>query len=88
MRDSLIGRRLSLSLGILALLLWACSWSWLVGLGVVVVRVGEIGAIVAGVAAVVVGARTSKPFKDVGLWCGAVTLMLVFALNILGVVLG
>ena len=49
---------------------------------------GEIGAIVAGVAAVVVGARTSKPFKDVGLWCGAVTLMLVFALNILGVVLG
>lgn len=87
MPDSLIGRRSSLSLGILALVLWAFSWSWLVGLGVVVVRVGEIGAIVAGVAAVVVGARTSKPSNDVGLWCGAVALVLVFALNILGVLL-
>ena len=87
MQDSLIGRRSSLSLGILALVLWAFSWSWLVGLGVVVVRVGEIGAIVAGVAAVVVGSTRSKPFTDVGLWCGAVTLVLVFALNILGVLL-
>jgi hypothetical protein len=87
-QDSLIGQRLSLSLGILALLLWVCSWSWLVGLGVVVVRVGEIGAIVAGGAAVVVGATTTKPSSDVGFWCGAVTLVLVFALNILGVVLG
>jgi|tagenome__1003787_1003787.scaffolds.fasta_scaffold20953719_2 hypothetical protein len=86
-QDSPIGRRPSLSLGILALLLWALSWSWVVGFGVMVVRVGEIGAIVAGVAAVVVGARTSRPVNDVGLWCGAVTLVLVFALNILGVLL-
>jgi hypothetical protein len=74
-----------LGLGLLALLLWAVSWSWLIGFGVTVVRVGEIGAVVAGIAAVVVGARSSE---SVGLWCGAVALVLVFGLNVVGLLRG
>jgi hypothetical protein len=77
-------RRSSLSLGILALLLWAVSWSWLVGFSVNVVRVGEIGAVVAGIAAVVVGAAAPRRSENVGLWCGVVALVLVFGLNLLG----
>jgi hypothetical protein len=56
-----MARRSSLGLGILALLLWALSWSWLVGAGVVVVRVGEIGALLAGIAAVVERADSAPP---------------------------
>ena len=36
-----VGRRSSLILGIAALVLWAVSWSWLLGVGVTVVRVAE-----------------------------------------------
>jgi hypothetical protein len=77
-------RRSSLSLGILALFLWAVSWSWLVGFSVSVVRVGEIGAVVAGIAAVVVGAAAPRRSENGGLWCGGVALVLVFGLNLLG----
>ena len=77
-----------MNLGIVALSLWALSWSWLVGAGVVVVRIGEIGAVVAGVAAVVVGATASGRTNNVGLWCGVAALVLVFALNVLAVLLG
>ena len=77
-----------MSLGILALLLWAVSWSWLVGFGVMVVRVGEIGAVVIGIAAVVVGATTPRRSGNVGLWCGVVALVLVFGLNALGLLRG
>jgi hypothetical protein len=80
-------RQSSLSLGILALLLWAVSWSWLVGVGVIVVRVGEIGAVVAGIAAVAVGATTPRRSENAGLWCGVVALVFVFGLNVLGLVL-
>src|SRR3954454_6108200 len=83
-QDSPMVRRSSLSLGILALLFWAVSWSWLVGFGVIVVRVGEIGAVVMGIAAVVVGATTRRRSGNVGLWCGVVALVLVFGLNVLG----
>jgi hypothetical protein len=83
-----MARRSSLSLGILALLLWAVSWSWLVGAGVLVVRVGEIGAVVAAFAAVVTGVATSRRWGDAGLRCGVAALVLVFALNVLGQVLG
>ena len=88
MQDSPIGRQSSLCLGVLALLLWAISWSWLVGVGIVIVRVGEIGAVVAAVAAVLVGATTSRRKHNAGLWCGVVALVLVFGLNILGLWLG
>src|SRR3954447_1935301 len=86
-QDSPMARRSSLSLGILALFLWAVSWSWLVGAGLLVVRVGEIGAVVAGIAAVVVGATRSRRSSNAGLWCGVVALLLVFALNVLALVL-
>ena len=78
-------RQPSLSLGILALLLWAVSWSWLVGVGVTVVRVGEVGALVAGIAAVAVGVATPGVTKH-GLWFGVVALVLVVGLNLLGLV--
>ena len=76
-----------MSLGILALFLWAFSWSWLVGADVTVVRVGEIGAVVVGIAAVVVGSTTPRRSRNVGLWCGVVALVLVFSLNALGLLL-
>src|SRR4051794_41267335 len=59
-QDSPMARRSSLSLGILALCLWAVSWSWLVGAGLLVVRVGEVGAVVSGVAPVLVGAGRGR----------------------------
>ena len=80
-----VGRRSSLILGIAALVLWAVSWSWLVGVGVTVVRVGEVGALVAGLAAVAVGLRT-RP-RSVGFWLGLVALVLVVGLNLLGLIL-
>ena len=76
-----------MSLGIFALLLWAVSWSWLIGFGVIVVRVGEIGAVVAGTAAVVVGATTPRRTDNMGLWLGVVALVFVFGLNVLGLLL-
>ena len=82
-----IARRSSLSLGILALLLWAVSWSWLVGVGLTLVRVGEIGAVLAGIAAVAVGLTTGKRAANAGLWCGVAALVLVVGLNVLGLVL-
>jgi hypothetical protein len=75
--DSTMVRQPSLSLGILALLLWAVSWSWLVGVGVTVVRVGEVGALVAGIAAVAVGAATQEGHEAQGSglesshWCSS-----------------
>ena len=67
----------TLSLGILALVLWATSWSWLVGVGVTVVRFGEVGALLVGVAAVAVGLAAPRRSENVGLWLGVVTLVLV-----------
>ena len=78
----------SLSLGILALLLWAISWSWLVGVGVTVVRTGEVGALLAGIAAVAVGVTAPRRSQNVGLWCGVAALMLVIGLNLLGLLIG
>ena len=76
-------RHSSLSLGILALVLWAISWSWLVGVGLTVVRVGEVSAIVAGIAAVAVGVATPRRSQNAGLWFGVVALVLVVGLNLL-----
>ena len=80
-----MGTRSSLTLGLAALILWAVSWSWLVGVGVTVVRVGELGAIVAGLGAVTVGA-TTRP-RSAGFWLGIVVLVLVIGLNVLGLIL-
>ena len=80
-------RQSSLSLGILALVLWAISWSWLVGVGVTVVRLGEVGALVAGVVAVAVGMTAPRRARNVGLWIGGVALVLVIGLNLLGLLL-
>jgi hypothetical protein len=83
--DSSIARRSSLSLGIAALILWAVSWSWLIGIGTTLVRIGEVGALVVGVAAVAVGLRI-RP-RPAGLLLGAIALALVLSLNLLGLVL-
>lgn len=80
-----VGRQSSLVLGIAALVLWAVSWSWLVGVGVTLVRLGEVGALITGLAAVAVGLRT-RP-GSVGFWLGVVALVLVVGLNLLGIVL-
>jgi hypothetical protein len=80
-----MGSRSSLTLGIAALVMWAVSWSWLVGVGVTMVRVGEVGALVAGLAAVAVSLRT-RPLS-VGFWLGVVALVLVVGLNLLGLIL-
>ena len=80
-----VGRQSSLVLGIAALVLWAVSWSWLVGVGVTVVRLGEVGALITGLAAVAVGLRT-RP-RSVGFWLGVVALVLVVGLNLLGLFL-
>ena len=80
-------RQLSLSLGILALVLWTISWSWLVGVGVTVVRLGEVGALVAGVAAVAVGMTGPRRPQNVGLWIGGTALLLVVGLNLLGLLI-
>jgi len=82
-----IARQSSLGLGILALVLWAISWSWLVGMGVTVVRVGEIGAFITGIAAVAVGVATPRRPQNAGLWFGVAALVLVIGLNLLGVIL-
>jgi hypothetical protein len=80
-------RQSSLSPGILALVLWAISWSWLVGVGVTVVRFGEVGALLAGVAAVAVGMTAPRRPRNVGLWIGGVALVLVIGLNLLGLMI-
>jgi hypothetical protein len=80
-------RQLSLSLGILALVLWAISWSWLVGVGVTVVRLGEVGALLAGVAAVAVGMTAPRRPQNAGLWIGGAALLLVIGLNLLGLLI-
>jgi hypothetical protein len=77
----------SLGLGILAIFLWALSWSWLVGAGTTVVRVGEVGAIVTGLAAVCAGVATRGGSHPAGLRLGIVALSLVIGLNLLGLVL-
>jgi hypothetical protein len=82
-----MAQRSSLSLGILALLLWALSWSWLVGGSESVVRVGEIGAVIAGIAAVVFGVVTPRRSENTGLWCGVAALVLVVGLNVLTLLL-
>jgi hypothetical protein len=74
-------------LGILALALWALSWSWLIGVGVTVVRIGEVGALVAGVAAVAIGAATWTRARNAGLWMGLSALVLVVGLNLVAVIL-
>jgi hypothetical protein len=66
--------------------LWAVSWSWLIGIGTTVVRIGEVGALVAGLAAVAVG-LTIRP-RPAGLLLGVIALALVLGLNLLGLVLG
>jgi len=83
--DSSIARRSSLSLGIAALVFWAVSWSWLIGTGTMLVRIGEVGALVVGVAAVAVGLRI-RP-RPAGLLLGAIALALVLGLNLLALVL-
>ena len=80
-------RQSSLSLGILALVLWAISWSWLVGVGVTVVRLGEVGALVTGIAAIAVGVATPRRSQNAGLWFGIVALVLVVGLKVLGLLL-
>jgi hypothetical protein len=80
-------RRSSLGLGILALVWWAVSWSWLVGVGVMVVRLGEIAAVLTGIAAVAVAAAAPRRSRNAGLWLGVVALVLVFGLNLLGLLL-
>ena len=79
--------RLCLSLGVLALAFWAVSWSWLVGVGVTVVRIGEVGALLAGVAAVVLGVAAPRRSQNVGL-AGVAALVLVVGLNLLGLLIG
>ena len=66
-------------------MLWAVSWSWLIGTGTMLVRIGEVGALVVGVAAVAVGLRI-RP-RPAGLLLGAIALALVRGLNLLGLVL-
>ena len=83
--DSSIARTSSLSLGIAALVLWAVSWSWLIGISTTVVRIGEVGALVVGLAAVAVG-LTIRP-RPAGLLLGVIALALVLGLNLLGLVL-
>ena len=73
-------RRSSLSLGILAIFLWALSWSWLIGAGTTVARVGEVGAIVTGLAAVCAGVATRRRAQPAGLRLGIVALSLVVGL--------
>lgn len=80
-------RQSSLSLGILALVLWAISWSWLIGVGVTVVRFGEVGALLAGLTAVALGVTAPKRPQNIGLWIGVVALTLVIGLNLLGLLL-
>jgi hypothetical protein len=81
-------RQSSLNLGILALVFWAISWSWLVGVGVTFVRIGEVGALLAGIAAVATGATARSPSRNAGLWCGIAALVLVIGLNLLGLLIG
>jgi hypothetical protein len=80
-------RQSSLGLGILALVLWAVSWSWLAGVGVMVVRFGEVAAVVTGIAAVAVAVATPRRSQNAGLWLGVAALVLVFGLNLLGLLL-
>ena len=61
--------------------------SWLVGVGVTVVRIGEVGALLAGIAAVVAGGTAPRPSRNVGLWCGTAALVLVIGLNLLGLLI-
>ena len=88
LRWSSLVRWSCLGLGILALGLWAVSWSWLVGVGVTVVRIGEVGALLSGVAAVCLGVTAPRPSQNLGLWCGVAALALVVGLNLLGLLTG
>jgi len=76
--------RTSSVLGVSALVLCAVSWSWIVGAGTTPVRIGEIGALLAGVAAVLSGAVVGWRTTGVGL--GVAALGLVIGLNLVGVV--
>jgi hypothetical protein len=51
-----------------------------------VVRIGEVGALVVGLAAIAVGLRI-RP-RPAGLLLGVIALALVLGLNMLGLVLG
>jgi hypothetical protein len=75
--------RTSFLLGVSALVLCAVSWSWIVGVGITPVRIGEIGALLAGVAAVLSGAVVG--WRTVGVGLGVAALVLVIGLNLLGV---
>jgi hypothetical protein len=52
-----------------------------------VVRIGEVGALLAGVAAIALGVTAPKRSQNVGLWCGAAALALVIGLNLLGLLI-
>jgi len=65
--------------------LWAVSWSWLIGVGTTVVQLGEVGALVVGLAAVAVGLTIH--LRPAGLLLGVIALALVLGLNLLGFVL-
>jgi hypothetical protein len=80
-------RQSSLTLGILAISLWAISWSWLIGTGTTVARVGEVGAVITGLAAVGAGVATRKRSQNAGLRLGIIALSLVVGLNLLGLIL-
>jgi hypothetical protein len=71
-------------LGVSALVLCAVSWSWIIGVGTTPVRIGEIGALLVGLAAVLTGAVVG--WRTVGVGLGAAALVLVIGLNLVGVV--
>jgi hypothetical protein len=59
------------------------SWSWIVGVGLTPVRIGEIGALLAGVAAVLSGAAVG--WRTMGVGLGVAALVLAIGLNLVGV---
>ena len=58
------------------------------GVGMTVVRIGEVGALLAGIAAVALGVTAPRRSQNVGLLCGVAALVLVVGLNLLGLLIG